>query len=395
MKSTEKRILTINGGSSSIKFAIYKVDEPLTQILSGEIENIGTENVQLTFNNFSTHKKEELGIKAATYDSAAEYLVDWMDKQRMDQVIAIGHRIVHGMQHIEPELISPELIQELKEISAFDPEHLPEEIKLIELFNKRYPAIPQIACFDTSFHTSMPSIAKMLSIPRRYYDMGIQRYGFHGLSYSYLMEELKSVAGEKAAQGKVILAHLGSGASLAAVKDGVSMDTSMGFTPTSGLMMGTRTGDLDPGVAWYLMRSEKLSPMQFNNLINSQSGMLGVSETSADMRELIRGQDMDSRAADAIALFCYQVKKWIGSFTTVLGGLDTLIFSGGIGENIPEVRARVCDGMNFLGIELDPTSNLKNNSIISTKSGKVCVRVIKTNEELMIARLVRNVLDQA
>jgi acetate kinase len=393
MKSTEKRILTINGGSSSIKFAIYQVEVSLTLILSGEIENIGTKYAKLTFNDCNAHKKDSIGIAAATYEAASNCLVDWMDQQRMDQVIAIGHRIVHGMQHTEPELINPELIQELKEISAFDPEHLPEEIKLIELFNKRYPAIPQIACFDTSFHTSMPAIAKMLSIPRRYYDKGIQRYGFHGLSYSYLMEELKSVAGEKAAQGKVILAHLGSGASLAAVKDGVSMDTSMGFTPTSGLMMGTRTGDLDPGVAWYLMKSEKLSPMQFNNLINSQSGMLGVSETSADMRELIRGQDMDSCAADAIALFCYQVKKWIGSFTTVLGGLDTLIFSGGIGENIPEVRARVCHGMNFIGIDLDNTKNLRNEPIISNDVGNVCIRVIKTNEELMIARLVCGVLN--
>jgi acetate kinase len=280
----------------------------------------------------------------------------------------------------------------LKHISAYDPEHLPEEIRLVELFLKRYPAIPQIACFDTSFHTSMPAIAKMLSIPRRYYDMGIQRYGFHGLSYSYLMEELKHAAGDNAGRGKVILAHLGNGASLAAVKDGKSIDTSMGFTPTSGLMMGSRTGDLDPGVARYLIATEKLTSEQFNNFINYQCGMLGISETSTDMRELIQVKNKDSRAFEAFELFCYQAKKWIGSFCSVLNGLDTLVFSGGIGENAPEVRARICDSMSFLGIEIDPTKNLNNESVISSDLSKVCVRVIRTNEELMIAKLVCGVL---
>ena len=225
-------------------------------------------------------------------------LADWLEKQEgFDSVKAIGHRIVHGMKHTQPEIISSELLKELKKISAYDPEHLPEEIKLIELFRKRYPSLKQVACFDTSFHTSMPVVAKLLSIPRRYYEMGIQRYGFHGLSYAYLMEELESLAGTEIAQGKIILAHLGSGASLAAVKDGKSMDTSMGFTPASGIPMSTRTGDLDPGVAWYLMKSEKLNPKDFNHLINHESGLLGVSETSSDMRELMEVEDTDHRAA--------------------------------------------------------------------------------------------------
>ena len=239
----------------------------------------------------------------------------------------------------------------------------------------------------------MPPVARLLPIPRRLNAMGIQRYGFHGLSYVWLMEELKRIAGNETAQGKIILAHLGNGASLAAIKDGKSIDTSMGFTPTSGLPMGTRTGDLDPGIAWYLMQVEKLSPQQFSYLINHQSGLLGISETSSDMRELIKCQATDSRAEQAIELFCYQTKKWIGSFAAVLGGLDTLVFSGGIGENSPEVRNRICRDLQFLGIELDEKRNLKNETIISTDASSVSIRVIKTNEELMIVKLVCQVLN--
>ena len=284
-------ILTINGGSSSIKFSLYKVGGPLKKIFNGQVENIGSAKAKLSFNHSVTEQKNCISIKAADHNEAAHHLIDWLEKQEgFDSVKAIGHRIVHGMKHTEPEFISPELLKELKKISAYDPDHLPEEIKLIEVFRNRYPSLKQVACFDTSFHTSMPTVAKLLSIPRRYYDKGIHRYGFHGLSYSYLMHELESLAGKEAAQGKIILAHLGSGASLAAVKDGKSIDTTMGFTPASGLMMGTRSGDLDPGVAWYLMQFEKLSPKEFNHLINHESGLLGVSETSADMRELMEAR---------------------------------------------------------------------------------------------------------
>jgi acetate kinase len=252
-----------------------------------------------------------------------------------------------------------------------------------------------VACFDTSFHTAMPPVAKLLPVPRRYYAKGIHRYGFHGLSYAYLMEELERQAGSEVARGKVILAHLGSGASLAAVKNGTCLDTTMGFTPASGLPMGTRTGDLDPGVAWYLMQSEKLTPRQFSQLINHRSGLLGISETSGDMKELIKIEGVDKRAAEAVELFCYQTGKWIGSFAAVLGGLDTLVFSGGIGEHSAVVRQRVCNMLQFLGVELDEGRNLKNDAIISTESGKVSVRVINTNEELMIAKLVNRVLNKA
>jgi acetate kinase len=392
----DESILTINGGSSSIKFSLYKIEESLKKIFDGQIENIGSAKAILSFNNSVTEQKNCITIKASDHNEAADNFIEWLEKQEgLDAVKAVGHRIVHGMNHTEPELITPELLNELKKISDYDPDHLVEEIKLIEVFSKRYPAFQQIACFDTSFHTCMPTEAKLLSIPYRYYDKGIHRYGFHGLSYSYLMRELESVAGKEAAQGRIILAHLGNGASLAAVKDGKSMDTSMGFTPSSGLMMGTRTGDLDPGVAWYLMQFEKLNSKEFNNLINHESGLLGISGTSSDVRELIKVEDTDSRAAEAIELFSYQTKKWIGSFAAVLSGLDTLVFSGGIGEHSPEVRSKICNSLQFLGIQLCEIKNMNNEAIISTEKSKVTVRVITTNEEIMIARLVNDVLNKS
>ncbi len=362
-------------------------------MLWGEIESIGIKNTKLSFTNTATNQKNSIDIKAADHDAAIAILMEWLEKQeRFASVEAIGHRIVHGMKHTEPEQITPELLVELKAISAYDPEHLPAEIRVVELFGERYPMLLQVACFDTSFHTAMPIVAKLLSIPRRYSAMGIQRYGFHGLSYAYLIEELNRVAGKEIAKGKVIVAHLGNGASLAAIKDGKSIDTSMGFTPTSGLTMGTRTGDLDPGVAWFLMGAEKLSPKQFSHLINHESGLLGISEISSDMRVLLKHQHSDNRAAEAIELFCYQTKKWIGSFAAVLGGLDTLIFSGGIGENTPEIRDRICRGLQFLGIEVDEKRNLKNDEVISIATGRVSIRVIPTNEELMVAKLVCGIL---
>ncbi|MGZ8239329.1 MAG: acetate/propionate family kinase [Methylobacter sp.] len=280
------------------------------------------------------------------------------------------------------------MIEELHQISSFDPEHLPEEILLIEAFQRRFPELPQVACFDTAFHHDLPRVAQLLPIPRRYEAQGVRRYGFHGLSYEFLMGELARLAGTDAAQGRVILAHLGNGASLAAVRDGKSVDTSMGFTPAAGVPMSTRSGDLDPGLFWYLARTENMSAKQFNVMINSQSGLLGVSETSSDMRDLLECESHNVRAAEAVALFCYQVKKWIGAFAAALGGLDTLVFAGGIGENAPTVRARICDGLGFLGIELEEKQNLANAGVISAEICRISVRVIQTDEEWMIASMV-------
>jgi acetate kinase len=295
------------------------------------------------------------------------------------------------MKHSEPELVTLKLLAGLHRITPYAPDHLPREIGLIEAFRKRYPTLPQVACFDTAFHRTMPRVAKLLPIPRRYAANGVERYGFHGLSYTYLMEELDRLD-PAATKGRVILAHLGNGASLAAVRSGKSIDTSMGFTPTAGLVMSTRTGDLDPGLVYYLARTERMSAARFQRMANHESGLLGVSGTSSDLRDLLAQEAGDVRAAEAVALFCYQAKKWIGSFAAALGGLDTLVFAAGIGENAPLIRKRICDGLGFLGIELNSKRNAKNAPLISPDAGRVKVRVIHTDEELMIARSVTRVL---
>jgi acetate kinase len=262
---------------------------------------------------------------------------------------------------------------------------------LIEAFSRRFLDVSQVACFDTAFHHDLPLVARLLPIPRRYEAQGLRRYGFHGLSYAYLIEELARVAGKEAATGRVILAHLGSGASLAAVRGGKSVDTSMGLTPASGVPMSTRSGDLDPGLMGYLALTEQMTPAQFTKMINFESGLLGISETSADMQELIDQEILDARAADAVALFCYQVKKTIGAFAAALGGVDILVFSGGIGENAPTIRARICEGLGFLGIVLDSQHNAQNSLLISTDGAAVQVRVIATDEASMIAKSVMSV----
>jgi acetate kinase len=300
---------------------------------------------------------------------------------------------VHGgPRYSKPQRITAEMVEELHLLSPFDPEHLPEEILLTEAFHRRFPDLPQVACFDTAFHHDLPRVARLLPIPRRYEAQGVRRYGFHGLSYAFLMGELARLAGTESAEGRVILAHLGNGSSLAAVRDGKPVDTSMSFTPTAGVPMSTRSGDLDPGLVWYLARTEKMGAKQFNEMVNSQSGLLGVSETSSDMRDLLDSETQDVRAAEAVALFCYQVKKWIGAFAAALGGLDTLVFAGGIGENAPVVRARICEGLGFLGIQVEETRNAANEGVISSTASRVTVRVIRTDEEWMIANTVCRVL---
>ena len=382
-------VLTINGGSSSIKFALYRNGFSPERLLYGKVDRIGLNDTNLTFEDLGLDKRGRRTIEASDHRSAVNFLIDWIDGQvGFDCVKAVGHRVVHGMQHAEPERVTQDLLEELRSITPYDPDHLPREIELIEAFRLRHPKLLQVACFDTAFHRTLPRVARLLPIPRRFDTIGVQRYGFHGLSYAYLMEELDRVAGAEAARGRVILAHLGNGASLAAIRGGKSIDTSMGFTPTAGLLMGTRPGDLDPGVAWYLMRIENMTPNEFNNIINHESGLLGVSETSSDMGDLIEHQASDVRAAEAVELFCYQARKWIGAFAAVLGGLETLVFAGGIGENAVEVRARICDGLEFLGIELDQGRNASNAPVISSAASRATVRVISTDEELMIARAV-------
>lgn len=387
-------VLTINGGSSSIKFALFEVGEPLRRILEGDIDRIGLPEATLRVKELREADSFSRPVTAPDHTVAVDVLMDWIEERRTRGALtAVGHRVVHGgPKYSEPQRITAEMVEELRRLSPFDPEHLPEEILLTRAFHLRFPDVPQVACFDTAFHHDLPRVARLLPIPRTYEEKGVYRYGFHGLSCAFLMEELARLAGAAAAQGRVILAHLGNGASLTAVREGKSMDTSMSFTPTAGIPMSTRSGDLDPGLLWYLLRTEGLDAKRFNEMVNFQSGLLGLSETSSDMRDLIDREKQDVRAAEAIALFCYQVKKWIGSFSAALGGLDTIVFAGGIGENAPIVRARICDGLGFLGVELDDRRNAANEGVISTAASRVAVRVIRTDEACMIAKTVCRVL---
>jgi acetate kinase len=393
MMNSPAHVLTVNGGSSSIKFALYDASQPLRRTLSGAIERIGLSGTQLRFDDSIHQRHGGRAVAASDHRSAGVALLDWLAAEvSVASLGAVGHRVVHGMRHLKPELVNQELLEELRQLEPYAPDHLPGELALIEAFRQRLPAVPQVACFDTAFHAHLPRVAKLLSIPRRYAGRGLERYGFHGLSYTYLLEELERVAGTAVAQGRVIFAHLGNGSSLAAVRAGQSLDTTMGFTPAAGLIMGTRSGDLDPGLVSFLARTEAMTASQFDRMVNHESGLLGVSETSSDMRDLLGREREDVRAAEAVELFCYQAKKWLGAYTAVLGGLDTLVFAGGIGENSPQVRARICDGLGFLGIELDEPRNQAGEGLISGDMGRVAVRVLRTDEELMIARQVCAIL---
>ncbi|MEP6947243.1 MAG: acetate/propionate family kinase, partial [Acidobacteriota bacterium] len=387
-----QRILAINAGSSSIKFALFEACDSLRQLLAGAIDRIGMTDAAMRVESVDPAESFSRPVEVPSYKTAVDVLMTWMD-ERGDTLAAVGHRVVQGgPNYCTPKKIRPKMIEELRRLGAFDAEHLPGEIHLIEAFQRQFPAVPQVACFDTTFHKDLPPVARLLPIPRRYEAQGVRRYGFHGLSYEFLMGELARVAGPEAAKSRVILAHLGNGASLAAVLGGTSTDTTMGFTPASGVPMGTRSGDLDPGLVWYLASTEKMSPKRFNKMVNFESGLLGISETSADMRDLLEAEAKDVRAAEAVAMFCYQVRKWIGAFAAALGGVDTLIFTGGIGENAPKIRARICEGLEFLEIKIDQKQNAANEAVISKAEGRVTVRVIRTDEELMIAETVCRLL---
>jgi acetate kinase len=294
--------LTINGGSSSVKFALFGLTEPPVPMLSGEVERIGLADTVLSAKGVDGQAINNEPFAATDLAQAGERLIDWLEKHAdLRTVAAVGHRIVHGgPQYAAPRRITPEVIEELKRIAPLDPDHLPGEIALLKAFLVRFPRVPQVACFDTAFHHDIPRVAHLLPIPRRYDLAGVRRYGFHGLSYTYLFDELARIGGPEAARGRLVLAHLGSGASMAAVRAGKCVDTTMAFTPTAGLMMGTRSGDLDPGFLLYLMRSECLNARQIDDLVNRQSGLLGVSGISPHMRDLLDREATDPSAAEAI-----------------------------------------------------------------------------------------------
>ncbi len=393
LQSARPALVAVNGGSSSLKFALYDLESTCagspTRIGRGTIERIGRTDAQLSAQLAGEQEARIPNVIAPDLGAAAGLVIDWLEGNLGRQRIAgIGFRVVHGGQlYHAAERVTPKVIAGLRGIIPLDEDHLPGQIALIERFQERLPDLPAVACFDTGFHHDMPRVAKIVPIPRTFEAAGVERYGFHGLSYAFLMEEIARVAGAAAAAGRIIMAHLGSGASLAAVHDGRPIDTTMGLTPASGLVMSTRSGDIDPGLYLYLTRIVPgMTAEVFHRMVNHESGLLGVSQTSSDMRDLLARRVDDERAAEAVLLFCYQARKGIGALAAALGGLDLLVFSGGIGENSPEIRQETCAGLDFLGITIDPVRNRGNEPVITTDSSRTPVRVIRTDEESIIAR---------
>ena len=384
--------LALNAGSSSIRFALYQGD-PFARVCSGKIDRIGMEGSVFLFAEEGSAAEAPLLVDAPDHTAAVAVLFQALEARfDLSQLVAVGHRVVHGVAHDAHVRVTDEVLAGLRDSVSFAPEHLPQEIALMEAFRERYPTVPQVACFDTVFHHTLPPSAYTLPIPSRFSAKGFRRYGFHGLSYEYLAEQLRALPGDPS-QGRVILAHLGNGASMAALRGGKSVDTSMGFTPLGGLPMGTRTGDLDPGVVLAIMQAEGFSPQEMSRVLNHESGLLGISETSPHMLDLLEREGEDPRAHLAIDVFCAEAKKQIGAYAAVLGGLDTLVFSGGMGEQSAPIRARICDGLSFLGVTIDEHANDVHASVISLPDSTVTVRVIPTNEELMIAKTARRFSD--
>jgi acetate kinase len=372
-------ILCLNSGSSSLKFALFGISKTAeTRLAQGAVEEFGPDaHLWLRDSQKRLLLDQHANLGGAHECIAAIFAA--LDGSGLPRPAAAGHRIVHGGAfYTAPCRIVSQVQDRLKQLVPLAPLHLPAQIDLIQAFEEHYPELPQVACFDTAFHAAMPEVARRLPLPRKMYDEGVRRYGFHGLSYEYILSALG-----KEARGRVIIAHLGNGASMAAVRDGSPVDTSMGLTPTGGFMMSTRSGDLDPGVLLYLLRAG-WSGEQLEQLLNHQSGLLGVSGTSSDVKTLLEKRNTDASADEAIRMFCYGVRKFIGAYAAVLGGLDTLVFTGGIGEHAAPVREEICRGLEFLGIELDAELNARHASVISR--GKCTVRVILTDEDLMIAR---------
>jgi acetate kinase len=387
--SASQVILCLNSGSSSLKFALYRlgVGEEV-RLAHGAAERIGLAGGHLWLRGTDNEALVDVDRDFPDHAAAADGIAAAAKDLGFAPPVAVGHRVVHGgPDHTSPELVDAHLLAELHRLIPFAPLHLPSAIQGIQAVAARFPALPQVACFDTAFHRRMPEVAQRFPLSRDLWHEGVRRYGFHGLSYEYIVATLGA-----AAQGRLVIAHLGNGASLAAVLSGQPLDTTMGFTPTGGVMMGTRSGDLDPGVLLHLMRAKGYDAGQLDALVNRQAGLLGVSGLSPDMKTLLEQREREPHAAQAVELFCYQLRKSIGALTAVLGGLDTLVFTGGIGERATPVRWEVCRGLAYLGIDVDPQKNAVHADVISTPGSACTVRVIPTNEDLMIARHTRTLL---
>jgi acetate kinase len=385
----QRSILTLNVGSSTVKFGLFPVVESDDALLQGVLEYSDSATAELRITD-STGRSDSIQVVASRTSATAELLHFLTGHPLFASVQSVGHRLVHGGPKLrKPVRVDANVRAQLEEVIPFAPQHLPAELRAIDEVSRLAPSLVQIACFDTAFHSEIPTVARLFGLPRRLSNSGVVRFGFHGLSYEYVTSHLRE-HGEL--PPRTLVAHLGNGASIAAVLDGVCIDTSMGMTPSGGLVMSTRSGDLDPGVMLYLLRSRGCSASDLDDAINAKGGMLGISESSSDVRALLAASSTDSRAEDAIQIFCYQARKFIGAYAAVLGGVDALVFTGGIGEHSPEVRARICKGMAFLGIEIDPELNRANASVISTGHSGVVIRILKTREEVMIAWHVRESL---
>jgi acetate kinase len=383
----------MNRGSATLKSTLYEIGARDEALLSISVDYGAAAKAHLKITDPSGATLLDSSVKGKDSNAALEAIFTWLQEHEyLEGLKAAGHRLVHGgARYTKPQRITPKFLSALEKLVPLDPDHLPAAIRGIRFVAKRFPKLAQVACFDTAFHSSLPTVAKMYALQRRFYDQGIRRYGFHGLSYEFIVGELRKLDAKLTA-GRVIVAHLGSGASIVALQNGKSMDTSMGFTPLEGLVMSARSGDVDPGLLLYLLAEKKMSAKEAGSLLNKQSGLLGVSGITGDMRTLLEKANQDPHAAEAIDSFCYRAKKYIGAYAAALGGLDALVFTGGIGERAPAVRARICNGLDFLGIHLDVKQNEANAPVISTKDSRVNVRVIQTNEDLMIAQHVKAVL---
>ena len=386
----------MNRGSATLKSTLYEIGVRNQALLSISVAYSGTTSARLKITDAGRATLLDSSVRGRDSNAALEAIFAWLDKhQYLSGLQAAGHRLVHGgARYTEPQRVTPKFLSALKKLVPLDPDHLPAAIKGIQFVARKFPKLAQVACFDTAFHGPLPTVAKMYALPRRLYDANIRRYGFHGLSFEYIVGELRKLDAKLAA-GCVVIAHLGSGASIVALQNGNSTDTSMGFTPLEGLVMSARSGDVDPGLLLYLLAQKKMSVKAAAALLNKQSGLLGVSTTTGDMRALLEKAKQDPHAAEAIDLFCYRAKKYIGAYAAALGGLDALIFTGGIGERAPAIREKICSGLEFLGIRLDAAQNAADAQVISTTASRVNIRVIQTNEDLMIVQHVLSVLGQS
>ncbi|MEX1012125.1 MAG: acetate/propionate family kinase [Waddliaceae bacterium] len=377
-------ILTVNSGSSSLKFALFSCFAEMERIVSGSFTQIRSNcpTFKASYDRGIDVYEDVKGISG--HAAAVRYLIYWLNDQGLS-FDSVSHRIVQGgLNYQNPTHISESFVTEIRKYEALAPDHLPQEIDIIETFQQENPKTVQIACFDTTFHTKRPSHRKKYALPQRYESEGIIRYGFHGLSYESIMCELERID-PNIAKGKIIACHLGSGASLAAIKNGVCIDTTMGFTPVSGLVMSTRTGELDPGAVLYLMQEKGMSPAEVRCLIYKKSGLLALSELTSDMEELLKFESENEKVKEAIAIFCESAAKHIGASLPLLGGLQTLIFSGGIGENAPKIRSEICNSLQFLGLKLDEKKNQQRDFLISSGDSSINVFVIPSDEEKMLA----------